>query len=526
MVKRRDCCYNESGYTGSDQQTDLKGRLMKIKTRILSVLLILVLTMGTGMTAAATETDGGESEEQESSEEELSEEELEEQRKEEERQEAYDMPVQSNEIAGWPKGPGSYAQSAIVMEVGTGAILYAKNIDDPHYPASITKLLTALVALENGDLSDPVVFSHDCVAFLEPGDSSIGLQEGDQITLEQALYAMLLASANEAAYAVAENVGKNAGYDYDWFIQKMNEKCEELGCQNSHFVNTNGLHDDEHYTSARDMALISRALFEYPEFFEIVQTLEYTIPESDTVEEHVFQQKHKMLQPWDSNYYAYAIGGKTGYTTTAGTTLVTMADNGTTQLICVLLQTFPGYAYPDTEELFEYGFSHFTKTAVAGLEQSEDFEEIEPVYEEDGTGYVMLPEGVEFSDLDLEITRDEGIGNREATLTYTYEGNLVGTARATLSDAYLEGQTVQISSDADEAGAADEKTRAEQEDAGTGVLQRLLQNPAVLIVCIVLAAAVITLIVALVVVRIRRKRKQRKKQQYTIQGDDKNEDDH
>ncbi len=499
---------------------------MKIKTRMMSVLLIFVLTMSAGMTAAATETDSKQSEEQESSEEELSEEELEEQKKEEERQEAYDMPVQSNEIAGWPKGPGSYAQSAIVMEVGTGAVLYAKNIDDRHYPASITKLLTALVALENGDLSDPVVFSHDCVAFLDPGDSSIGLQEGDQITLEQALYAMLLASANEAAYAVAENVGKNAGYDYDWFIRKMNEKCEELGCQNSHFVNTNGLHDDDHYTSARDMALISRALFEYPEFFEIVQTLEYTIPASDTVEEHVFQQKHRMLQPGNSNYYKYAIGGKTGYTTTAGTTLVTMAEKGSTQLICVLLQTFPGYAYPDTEALFKYGFKYFTKTPVEGLEQSEDFEEIEPVYDEDGTGYVMLPEGVEFSDLDLEITRDEGIGNREATLTYTYEGNLVGTARATLSDAYLEAQAAQISSDADEAETADKKMQEDQENEKPGVLQNLLQNPAALAVCIVLAAAVIALVIVLVTVRIRRKRKQRKKQQYTIQGDENNEDDH
>ena len=182
-------------------------------------------------------------------------------------QKYYDMPIATNDIKGWPQGPGTYGEAAIVMEVGTGAILYGKNIDDQHYPASITKVLTALIALENGQLSDNVTFSHDCVSFLQPGDSSVGLKENDEITLEQTLYAMLLASANEAAYAVAENVGKNAGNDYQWFIEQMNVRCKELGGSNSNFVNANGLHDENHYTSARDMALIGRELFKYPEFF-------------------------------------------------------------------------------------------------------------------------------------------------------------------------------------------------------------------------------------------------------------------
>ncbi len=473
---------------------------MRLRTLGLSVLLVLSLVLNTGITAAASETDSEQEESDESDEEdddeELTDEERAEKEAEEERerqrQEAYDMPVQSNEIPGWPQGPGSYAQSAIVMEAGTGAILYAKNIDDHHYPASITKMLTALVALEYGDLSDPVKFSHDSVAFLEPGDSSIGLEEGDEITLEQALYAMLLASANEAAYAVAENVGKNAGYDYDWFIQKMNETCQELGGMNSNFVNTNGLHDPAHYTCARDMALIGSELFKYPEFFKIDQTLEYTIPASDTVEEHIFQQKHKMLHPENSNYYEYVVGGKTGYTTDAGTTLITLAEKEDTRLVCVLLQTFSGYAYPDTEELFEYGFNNFTKTPVAGSEQSEDFEEILPEDDEEGTGYVMLPAGVEFSDLDVVIIRDDGIGSREATLQYMYEDQQVGTARAVLSDAYLEAQSVTIEAEEPESGS---DAPAQEED---GQWPELLNNPVFLGVCaggiLVLAVVVIVLV--------------------------------
>lgn len=141
-----------------------------------------------------------------------------EQQREKELKKVYKMKIQSNQIKGWSKGPGTYGESGIVMDAGTGAILYAKNIDTHEYPASITKVLTALVALENGKMDDPVIFTKDCVSFIQPGDSSIGLKKGNKITLEQALYATLLASANEAAYAVGANVGKNAGHDYNWFV--------------------------------------------------------------------------------------------------------------------------------------------------------------------------------------------------------------------------------------------------------------------------------------------------------------------
>ncbi|MFR5582885.1 MAG: D-alanyl-D-alanine carboxypeptidase family protein [[Clostridium] scindens] len=392
-----------------------------------AILLLAVMCACTETTVLATEPDAAEQTE------ELSEEQKAEQA-------AYEMKVESNDWKNWPQGPGTYGEAAIVMEVGTGAILYAKNIDSPptigqHYqgadrPGSAGKRASA---------EDPVTFSHDSVAFLQPGDSSVGLKEGNQISLEQALHATLLASANEAAYAVGESVGINAGHDYSWFLEQMNTRCRELGGENSNFANTNGLHDENHYTCARDMALIGRELLSI-RFFASSKTLNYTIPATETVEEHIFQQKHKMLMPENSNYYPYAIGGKTGFTSDALSTLITMADNGGMQLVCVVLRTHGVHIYPDTAGLFEYAFNNFSKVPVADYESSKDVGEIL----EDGSGnYVMLPQSVKFEDLDMELIPDGGTSS-EATLQYTYEGNPVGSARCTLSDSYKDEHSAKV----------------------------------------------------------------------------------
>lgn len=405
--------------------------------RIFSIVLLFILLLaGAGRDVYATGVDAQEAGQETDQEEELTEKE----KREQMLKEIYDMPVQSNEIKGWPKGPGTYGDAAIVMDAGTGAILYAKNIDEHFYPASITKVLTALVALENGKFEDPVVVSEDCVSFLEPGDSSIGLKKGNKISLEQALYATLLASANEAAYAVGENVGKNAGHDYAWFLEQMNQRCRELGGTNSNFANTNGLPDPDHYTCARDMALIGSEMFKYPEFFKIVQTMQYEIPASDTCQKHIFQQKHKMLNESSREYYKYAVGGKTGYTPDALNTLITMADKDGMQLVCVVLHTQSGHHYGDTRKLFDYGYKNFTKTPVEGNETSQDVGEI---LEEEGGGYVLLPKGVEFADLEMELVPDDA-NDGKATLNYIYEGNLVGKARAKLSDQYISEHKAKI----------------------------------------------------------------------------------
>ena len=455
--------------------------------RIFSIVLLFILLLaGAGRDVYATGVDGQESGQEEDQEEELTEKE----KREQMLKEIYDMPVQSNEIKGWPKGPGTYGDAAIVMDAGTGAILYAKNIDEHFYPASITKVLTALVALENGKFEDPVVVSEDCVSFLEPGDSSIGLKKGNEITLEQALYATLLASANEAAYAVGENVGKNAGHDYAWFLEQMNERCRELGGTNSNFANTNGLPDPDHYTCARDMALIGSEMFKYPEFFKIVQTMQYEIPASDTCQQHIFQQKHKMLNESSREYYKYAVGGKTGYTPDALNTLITMADKDGMQLVCVVLHTQSGHHYGDTRKLFDYGYKNFTKTPVEGNETSQDVGEI---LEEEGGGYVLLPKGVEFADLEMELVPDDA-NDGKATLNYIYEGNLVGKARAKLSDQYINEHKAKIQ-------------KLDSSDAGKDESKKGMAEKAVLA-----GLCVVWVILVILFVRTILKRKRRRKQ--------------
>ena len=471
-----------------------------MKKRLLSVLLVAVLCLGMSMTSyAAPQITPEEQPPADLTEEELKAFQTEQLKK------YYDMPIATNDIKGWPQGPGTYGEAAIVMEVGTGAILYGKNVDDQHYPASITKVLTALIALENGQLSDSVTFSHDCVSFLQPGDSSVGLKENNVITLEQTLYATLLASANEAAYAVAENVGKNAGHDYQWFIEQMNARCKELGGSNSNFVNANGLHDENHYTSARDMALIGRELFKHRSYSDgkLDGRSEYEIPASDTCQQHIFQQKHKMLQPDNSNYYEYAIGGKTGYTSDALSTLITMADNGNLKLVCVVLRTHGKNIYPDTTNLFNYAFDNFQKIAIKDQETSEDISEILEDASGENCGYVVVPKGVEFSDLDMEMKVDKE-NNDEAVLTYTYEGSLVGSARAKVSEKYKKEHTANIKKQEKNS----DKNSDNKEDASG---KKSLTKKLIIVFTAVLLLLVLLFIIRLIQYRRRMKRKRRRR---------------
>ena len=168
------------------------------------------------------------------------------------------MPVDSNSIAGWPKGPENGTESAVLMEADTGALLYSKNIDEPLYPASTTKIMTALLVVENCQMDEIVTFSDEAIDNTEWGSSRIGIKKGEQLTVEQCLYGLLLGSANEVAYGLAEHVGG----DLETFVGMMNDKAAALGCTNTHFANASGLPDPDHYVSALDLATIARAFFQ------------------------------------------------------------------------------------------------------------------------------------------------------------------------------------------------------------------------------------------------------------------------
>lgn len=347
-------------------------------------------------------------------------------------EEAYAMSVDSNNWENWPIGPQTYGEANIVMDANTGAILYAKNIDGKAYPASITKVLTMLVALENGKLDDIVTFSKDSVYSVPYSYAHIGMKEGEQISLEDALYGMMLASANEVAYSIGESVGQNLGKDYDWFIEKMNERCKELGGLNSNFINTNGLDDENHYTTARDMALITQELLvNHPEFETISQTLQYTIPATNiTSETRTFQQVHKMFYESSEHYDERVIAGKTGYTDIAQNTLITCADDGNLKLICVNLKTHGTNVYPDTKNLLNYAFDNFERIDVSTLEKSEKIGSYVD------NSFVTVPKGVSFDDLEMKLVEN---GDKEtANVVYTYKDTEVGRMEVKLSQSYVE----------------------------------------------------------------------------------------
>lgn len=400
----------------------------------------------------------------------------------------YEMPVKSNELKNWPEGPGIFAEAGIIMDMNSGAILYAKNIDEKEFPASITKIMTALVALENSEMTDKVYFTEESVAFLEYGDASIGMQPGEEITMEDALYGMLLASANEVAYAIADTVGDG----YDNFIRMMNEKAEELGCTNTHFTNPHGLHDEEHYVSARDMAIIASAAFQHEEFRKITNTYEYRIPPTNLVnEERVFQQYHQMLYDGTDTFYEACVGGKTGYTDQALSTLVSYLDNGELQLVSVNLKTHGVHVYPDTKNMAEYVFHNFKKISLAEKEVPKGVEEIE----EDA--YIVVPENVSWKDVKAKIVPEDKTGkSKKGMLTYTYEGQPVGNAEIVLKDSYFKG--------------AKSGTNAGKADADQKEKEHLFTIPSEIKTAIGVSVAIIVALGLIVVVIIYRKRKRRR----------------
>ena len=258
------------------------------------------------------------------------------------------------------KQPKIYGRSGIVIDAKSGKILYAKKVDDRHYPASITKILTTLVAIENNkDLYDEVTFSSYAVNSIEPGSTHIGIKAGEKIPLIDVLNAIMLESANEACNGAAEHTAGTTKK----FVELMNKKVKELGCTGSHFVTTNGLHDDDHYVTARDMAKISKAALENETFRYVACKPNYYIaPTNKDKHGKELWNHHKMVKRTMFNYDGVE-GGKTGYTTKAGGTLVTFAKRGDQELIVVDLCAHGYELYEDTIKMLNYGFNNYKTIA-------------------------------------------------------------------------------------------------------------------------------------------------------------------
>lgn len=268
---------------------------------------------------------------------------------------AYFEPIQTNEIPGWPQGFAVWAESAVVMDIDSGAFLYAKNMDTAKYPASITKIMTVLLTIENCRLNERVTFSKNAIFGIERNSSHIGIRVGEILSVEDCLYGMMLESANEVCLAVAEHIGGSV----EGFVAMMNQKAAELGCTNTNFTNPNGLPDENHYTTAHDMALIAQAAYKNPTFREVCRTRIHRIPTTNICGEDRWLNNHHKMLPEREYSYAYCTGGKTGYTQAALNTLVTYAERDGRRLVCVSLRTNGAQYYPDTASLLNYGFDNF-----------------------------------------------------------------------------------------------------------------------------------------------------------------------
>lgn len=364
------------------------------------------------------------------------------------------LPIQSNETENWPEGPAVGAESAILLEANTGVILYAKNINEKLYPASTTKLMTCLLAAENSSMDEIVTFSRDAVFGIEQGSSNIGIDAGQAMPMEECLYGIMVASANEVASAVAEHVAGNQ----ENFAAMMNEKAKELGCTDTHFVNPHGLFDEQHYTSAYDLALIAKAFFRNELLSKIGNTATHHFKATaDQPDDFTTRNKHQLITG-DISYEGIK-GGKTGYTDEARQTLVTCAERNGMKLICVVMMEESPEQFYDTIKLFDYGFNNFAVTNVAENETRYNidstvffhtsydvFGNSDPILSLNRESYLIMPKTGDFEELTTEITYEHSQSDEVAKIDYYYHGTYVGTASIDLSD--TTGTTYHFQSEA------------------------------------------------------------------------------
>jgi D-alanyl-D-alanine carboxypeptidase len=368
------------------------------------------------------------------------------------------IPVASNQLPGWPQMSEIEARSAIVMDADTGAILYSKLMDEKRYPASITKIMTCLLALENSSMDDIVTFTEEGIKEAYAGSSNCVPVLGEEFTMEQALNIMMLKSAND----MATQIGVQIGGSVEGFTQMMNDRAAQLGCTGTHFNNSNGLPDENHYSTAHDFALIMQECIKNDDFRRITSTAVVTIPPTNkTSTERIYQNHCALVVPNDSRYYEYCIGGKTGYTDSAWRTLVSAAEKDGRRLVCVTMKCATKQDFPDTVALFEYGFNNFS---VQEVNRTVDG------YKE--TGKVTLPVN---ATIDNTWTKDDGNGK----LTYYYEDQVVGYGERTKESIFsgkddkkdngttdtVEGQDVSAQGEASDSPVTEETKRS-----GSGLL--------------------------------------------------------
>lgn len=352
-------------------------------------------------------------------------------------------------------------ETALLLELNSGTVVYAKNAESMVYPASLTKIMTCMVTLEyaSKDLDKMVTVSDTALAGIAEAGGDVRLQAGERLTLRDLLYYLMVNSTNEAGNVIAEYV---AG-DIPSFVSLMNKTARDLGCTGTRFANTHGLHESGHYTTARDLSIITRKALTYELFREITNTAEYTVPATNLSDEKkltttnylILNDGNRYLAD-NGNYYTYyleeASGIKTGYTSAAGRCVISRANDGNMDLLCIIMgaetrMMSDGSArydnFVEAKKLFNYGFSNFAYTKVATAGMAPMFS-VDVQYAKDKRGVVLipsadvsclLPKGYDKDKVttSYELNDAKGLaaplekGQKVGTLYMYYDGKVVGT---------------------------------------------------------------------------------------------------
>ena len=333
------------------------------------------------------------------------------------------------------------ATAALLVSPESDMVLYEKNADEKRYPASTTKIMTALLTLENvSDLSVVVTAEASDFENVTSDSSNAGIKVGEQVTVKDLLYALMLPSANEAAYMLARHVGGS----WEQFVDMMNERAAELGCTGTHFCNPCGLHEDDHYTTAHDLYLIAKEAMKDATFRDIVSTVQHRMAKTNLHEERIILTTNQLIfssfQPWS---YANCLGIKTGHTSQAGNCFVGYAEYGDAKLFSVVLgcssssKEYPTIAasFTDTKSLCQWGFENFTSKTLA--RQGEEVTYTKVKLSTDTNQVILtakndlvslLPRELDVKDLELQSDIPEEVaapikaGDTIGSVTYTYDG--------------------------------------------------------------------------------------------------------
>ena len=326
------------------------------------------------------------------------------------------------------------AEAYVVIDSTTGEKIMGKNEDKVMYPASLTKIVTSLMLLESGKINQMFTVSKNAAAI---GEASIYATEGEELSGKDLLYAMMLQSANDSCYVVAEGVSGTA----EDFYELMTKRAHELGATSSNFTSANGLHEPEHVTTAMDLALITKEVLKYDLFREVMGTKSYTLTRTSDVGMRNITNKNRMLFPEKPEYNEYAIGGKTAYTTPAGNCLMEVAKKDDMEIIVISLKSTT--IYPDTNKIINFAFENFKSTPI--IKQGDFVQEYKntflDLYTKESVGYIApITENASINNIETEIVLDE-------LPSEIYAGDRVGVINS-----YINGEkykTVEIYSKAD-----------------------------------------------------------------------------